>query len=363
MKIIFVGGGTIGSVSPLLAIKDKLIEQKICSDFLWIGTEGGIEKQIIEKEKLPYFSVKCGKIRRYFSLKNFSAPFLTLFGVFQSLKIIWKYKPDAVLSAGSFVGVPAVIAARILRRKTFIHQQDIRPGLANKLCAPWATTVTVSFEQSKKYFSAAKTIVTGNPVREKIFNGRKDEAIKKFGLEADLPTLLIMGGSLGAEKLNELVFGAVPYLIDFCQIIHITGMGQIIDWEDKEKFGVRASRYHSIEYLYDDLVEAYAVADLVVCRSGMSTLTELAALKKAIVTIPIPDNQQEENAQYFDSKNAIVILDQEKTSSNDFFIIIKGLMENVNSLERLRDNIAPVMISEATKRYVDLLVSSLTAKK
>ncbi|NQT50085.1 undecaprenyldiphospho-muramoylpentapeptide beta-N-acetylglucosaminyltransferase [Candidatus Kuenenbacteria bacterium] len=356
MKIILTGGGTIGSVSPLLAIKHELVEQKMCSnsDFIWVGTEEGVEKDIIEKENFPYFSIKSGKFRRYFSKENFIDPFRILKGIFQSIKIIRDFNPDYILSAGSFVSVPVVIAGWILRKKTIIHQQDIRPGLANKFMAPFASKITVTFEDSKKYFSKKKTVLTGNPVRQGIFNGNKENAIKFFKLESNLPTLFIMGGSLGAEELNKFVVESITDLIDICQVVHIVGKGNIVEWEDEDQFE-NSGRYHQYEYLFHELADVYAIADLIVCRAGLSTLTELSALKKPTVLIPIPNNQQEENARYFDSKNAVITLAQEKITVDEFLALIKNLFANPNSLERLGNNMAGMMPVDANKKYVEMI--------
>ena len=363
MKIILTGGGTIGSVSPLIAIKQELEKQKIQADYLWVGTETGIEKNIIDKQNIPYKAIKSAKLRRYFSGWNFLVPFQFLVGWFQSLKIIIKFKPDIILSAGSFVCVPVVLAGWLLKKKTVIHQQDFKVGLANRIMAPFSSKVTATFEKSVKDFSSTKTQLTGNPVRQEIFSGSKEKAMQLFNLQPDLPTLLIMGGSLGATRLNKLIFEAVPELVNICQIIHITGKGQEIEWVDKEKFGEKANRYHSIGYLYKDLVHAYAAADLTVCRAGMSTLTELTALRKAMLLVPIPDNQQEENARFFDSKNAVILMDQKTITADQMVTILVGLLSNPNSLQRLQHNLGSVMLEGANEKYVEFITSLIKKKK
>jgi len=358
MKILLSGGGTVGSVSPLLAIKEEMLEQGIKVEFAWIGTESGVEVEVIKKEDIPYHPIVCGKLRRYFSFKNISDIFRTLKGVFQAMRVVKQFNPDLILSAGSYVSVPVLIAGRVKGKTCFVHQQDLVTGLANKLMKPWATKVTVAFEESMKDFSKEKVILTGNPIRKKVFMGNKAKGQSQFGLDSSLPTLLVMGGSLGAEKLNELVFSIVTKLVDFCQIIHITGKGQLIEWVDKEKYP-NSSRYHATEYLYDDLIHTYAAADLVICRAGLSTLTELTALEKPSIVIPIPDNQQEKNAQYFDKKNAIVSLNQKTLTAEELFDVVKGLIDNPNSRQRLSFNIKSAMIADANKKYVDLILATV----
>jgi len=363
MKIILTGGGTIGSVSPLLAVRDALLKVEPATQFIWVGTEEGMEEEIVRQKNIAYFSVKCGKFRRYFSWKNFVTPFSVLAGVFQSIKIIRDFKPDLILSAGSFVSVPVVVAAWFLQRRTVVHQQDILPGLANKVMAKFAAKVTASFPESLKDFSADKAVLTGNPVRPEIFVGESARAERQLGLEQNLPTLLVMGGSQGAEKVNELIFSIVPDLIRFCQVVHVVGKGNLVEWVDRDRFGAEAKRYHAVEYVHELLPDIYARAGLVVCRAGLSTLTELAALGKPTIVIPIPHHQQEANAEYFNRKNAIVYFDQEKFSADELREIIEAMLKNPSSLARLSEYMRRVMPPAANDNYVKLVNDLLPPAK
>ena len=356
MRIILSGGGTIGSVSPLLAVREELIKQQVSAEFIWIGTENGLEREILAEEDIPFFAIKSGKWRRYFSLNNFFDLFRFVFGFFQAIKIIRTFKPDLILSAGSFVSVPIVIAGALFHTRIIIHQQDLTPGLANRLMAPLAAKITVTFEESLKYFPAGKTVLTGNPVRSKIIFSDKESAKQHFGLEVGLPTVLVMGGSLGAEAINKLLFESITKMIEFCQIIHIVGKGNMVEWTDKEKFGSLAGRYHSFEYMFLELGQAYAAADLVVCRAGLATLTELCFLGKPTVLIPIPNNQQEENAGYFDSKNAVVVFAEAESSSEKFIDLIKNLLADSGSLIRLGDNMKRAMKQGANENYLAVIM-------
>ena len=362
MRIILTGGGTIGSVSPLLAVRSALLAIDKEAQFIWLGTEDGLEEEVIRQKNIAYFGIKCGKIRRYFSWQNFITPFSVLVGIFQSIKIIRDFKPDLILSAGSFVSVPVVIAAWLLRRRIVVHQQDIIPGLANEIVAKFATKVTVSFPESLKDFSATKAVLTGNPVRPEIFIGDPASADGQLGLEFGLPTLLVMGGSQGAEKVNELIFTIVPELIKFCQIVHVVGKGNMVEWADRDRFGVEAKRYHSIEYVHELLPDIYARAGLVVCRAGLSTLTELAALGKPTIVVPIPHHQQEANAEYFNRKNAIIYFDQEKSSAAELRDIIEAMLKNPSSLSRLREYMQKVMPPAANENYVKLVREMIVPK-
>lgn len=345
----------MGSVYPLLAIRDGLIEQKMCSEFLWVGTNDGVERELLAKEPMPYRGIKAGKWRRYFSWRNLFDWVNVVFGFFQALLIIIKFKPDLILTAGSFISVPVVLAGWVLRKKIIVHQQDLRVGFANRLMSPFACKITVAFDFSLKFFSAKKAVLIGNPARGQVISGNKERAIQFFNLEKDLPTLLVMGGSQGAEEINNLLFETIPQLILFCQIIHVTGRGNIVEWGNKKDYGEAAARYHPREYLEKELFDAYASADLVVCRAGISTLTELSAAGVASIVIPIPGSQQEDNADYFNAKNAIILLDQRKLNALEFVSMVKRLFDESDSRKRLSDNMRAVMPGNAVERYVELI--------
>jgi UDP-N-acetylglucosamine--N-acetylmuramyl-(pentapeptide) pyrophosphoryl-undecaprenol N-acetylglucosamine transferase len=359
IRVLFAGGGTVGSVSPLLAIKDQLAEHNFSSDFAWVGTKNGPEVGVIAKEKIPYFSIVTAKWRRYFSIKNFFDVFKFGWALFQSVNVIRKFKPDIILSAGSFVAVPVVLAGWAMKKKCFVHQQDIKPGLANRLVAGYATKVTVSFEKSLNDYRAIKPVYTGNPVRAQVLKGDKARALTKFELETDLPTVLIMGGSLGAGKVNETVFEAVPELIKFCQVLHITGVGNEIEWENKDEYGELAKRYHSHEYLHEELADVYAAADIVVSRAGLSALTELSILAKPTVLIPIPDNQQVDNAVFFAEQTAALVLSERSLNPSGFTSVLKELVQDSDRQTKLSEAISKMMPANGAAKYLDLIEKNL----
>ncbi|MFZ5365227.1 MAG: undecaprenyldiphospho-muramoylpentapeptide beta-N-acetylglucosaminyltransferase [Patescibacteria group bacterium] len=345
MKILFSGGGTMGSVMPLLAIKDAL--QNKNAEFFWIGTKNGPEREVIEKSGIRFYSIHSGKLRRYFSLATLIAPVLLIAGVCQSLRLILKFKPDIILAAGGYVGVPVVWAGWMLRKKIIVHQQDLIVGLANKLMTPLADKITVSLEEQKKCFPQNKVVVTGNPVRKMIFQGSKDSAIKRFGLLADLPTILVMGGGTGALAINKLIRQLLPELVRFCQIIHLTGPGKKLYFQHR--------RYHSFEFLNQELADAFAAADLVISRAGFSALTELAALAKPVILIPLPNDDQLSNARYFETKKAAEIFDQEKMTGAELLKKIKTLLSDSQSAAALSGNIGQIMSRNAGRLFVDVI--------
>jgi UDP-N-acetylglucosamine--N-acetylmuramyl-(pentapeptide) pyrophosphoryl-undecaprenol N-acetylglucosamine transferase len=359
MKVILTGGGTMGSVSPLMGIYEELKVRDPNLQALWLGTKSGPEKEFVEKYDLPFRSIIAGKIRQYFSLLNLLTPLQVVIGFFQSLSILRKFKPDIVLTAGSFVAVPVIYAAWFLKIPRLVHQQDLQVGLANKLMAKVATKITVSLEQSLADFPLKKAILTGNPVRQEVFKGSKEAAVREFKLQTNLPTILILGGGTGAQLINEAVLETVGELVKNFQVIHLSGKdkaisGQLINYYNRETLKFIEERYREYEFLNQEIFDAYALADLVVCRSGFSTLTELAVLNKPALLIPIPGHQ-EINAQYFAKNNAVKILSQNQLTPETFLKAVTDLMDNLTERQFLVRNISKLLDKQAAKHYVDLI--------
>ena len=250
--------------------------------------------------------------------------------------------------AGSFAGVPVAWASWLLRIPILIHQQDIVAGLANKLMANIAKKITVSFEVSLKDFFPSKTVLTGNPVREEIYSCDAEKSKEFFKLKKDLPLLLILGGGTGAQFINELVEKSLAELLQFCQIIHLTGAGKSLE--------VEAENYHQFEFLTNEMPEALCAADLVVSRAGISTLSELIILGKPVILIPIPQSHQEINAQYFQKNNAVLALRQENLNQAIFTDAIKELFFDKASMANLSRNILKMMDRRGAERVAKELL-------
>jgi len=353
-KILLTGGGTVGSVTPLLAVVDELSASAKASarqrredfEFLWVGTRSGPEREIMKKEKITFKKIASGKLRRYFSLRNLFTPIWILIGFIQSIFIILKFRPNWIISAGGFVSVPVVWVGWLLGRKILIHQQDVRAGLANKLMAPFARVITVTFKKSlEDYGKKAKW--TGNPSR----SGKLQVTSNKFfKLKKGLPVVLILGGGTGAKFINDLVTDSVEELTEFCQIIHITGKGK------KSKMPTSIKNYNGYEFLhYQQMTEAYIRADIVVSRCGLSTLTELSHLGKASILFPMPHTHQIENARLFETKSAAIVLDQPVLEKTFFVEKIKELLDDKSLRDSLHNNISLVIKRGAAKKLAEIL--------
>ena len=345
----------MGSVSPLLAVAEALLaDQSSHYEFLWIGTHTGPEKKVIEEAGISFVAISSGKFRRYVSFQNVFDVVRVLKGYWQAKKIVAEFRPDIVLTAGSFVCVPVVKAAYHLNVPYMIHQQDVVPGLANKLMAKNAARITVSLEGSLAHYSKEKTVLTGNPFRAVVAAGDKNRARKFFGFEEDdILTVLFIAGGTGAQALNEMVVEDLLQLTNKYQVIHITGKGKRIPPEKQPKLPPFArERYRQVEFLYGELKDAFLLADLVVSRASFSTLTELAYLGKSVVLIPMPSSHQVQNATWFKSNNAAVVLSQKTLTAQRLFDVIDELMQKPGERAFIARNIETLVQKDATQRFI-----------
>lgn len=359
MKILLAGGGSGGPVSPLLAVAEKIKYQHPKAHFLLVGTSTGPEQIMAEEQKVEFASIVSVKFRRYFSLANLIAPIIFVKAFYQSYKILTSFRPDCVFGAGSFVQVPVIWAAWLLGIPSVIHQQDVVLGLANKLSQLAAKKITVTFPESQAGFASSvgifykknpdKVVVTGNPFREWLKNGNKQSAQKLFELKTDLPTLLVLGGGTGANFINELIKNCLPDLTKTVQIIHATGSGKGED--------LSYENYHGFEFIKGpDLANAYAVADIVLSRAGLSTITELSNLKKLSIIVPMPDSHQELNGIYLMTKQAAIVLPQVKINPKNFTGLIRKLVFAQEAKIELEENIGKIMPKNATQKIADIII-------
>ncbi|MFC1598788.1 undecaprenyldiphospho-muramoylpentapeptide beta-N-acetylglucosaminyltransferase [Patescibacteria group bacterium] len=364
MKVIFVSGGSGGPTAPLIGVYEQFKDRDPDIQVLWLGTRNGVEQKMIAPYQINFKAIVCGKLRRYFSLKNIFTPLLVFIGFIQSLFVLMKFKPDIVVSAGSFVAVPVVYAAWVLRIPRIIHQQDLQIGLANKLTGKVASLVTVTFSDSIGSFDYKKTYHVSNPVRKMIFQGSREKAVQLFKLIPGKSTLLVMGGGQGAEVINQVLLESIGKIIkNNFQIIHLTGAGKsinahFVDYYDRQTIKLIEENYHAYEFLNQEIFDAYAIADLVVTRAGFSVLTELAVLAKPALLIPIPGHQ-EVNAQYFAKYNAAKVIQQQDLNYEVFIQAVVSLMSNPADLQNLSRNISQMIEKDAAKKYVDLIYELL----
>lgn len=311
-RIILTGGGTAGHVTPNMALMPALKEAGY--DIQYIGSHNGMERGLIEEIGIPYHGISSGKLRRYFDLKNFSDPFKVLKGFAEASRLMKKLKPNVVFSKGGFVTVPVVLAAKRRGIPVIIHESDITPGLANKISIPSATKVCCNFPETIKYLPPEKSVLTGSPIRQELFDGSREEGLSICGFTDDKPVLLVMGGSLGAVAINRSLRENLDALLAQFHIIHLCGKGNL----DEQLVDVGG--YKQFEYAKEELTHLFAAADLIISRAGANAICELLALQKPNILIPLPATQsrgdQLLNASSFEKSGYSYVLQEEELTSD-----------------------------------------------
>ena len=350
-RIVLTGGGTAGHVMPNLALIPEL--QRLGWEIHYIGSRDGIEKELLSGTGLPYYAIATGKLRRYLSLKNFTDPFRVLGGLYQSFRLLKKIRPRLVFAKGGFVSVPVVIAAWLNKIPVILHESDITPGLANRICLPFASLVCVSFPETLKYLPPGKTVLTGNPIRKFLLSGSRAEGLALCGFAPDRPVLLVIGGSLGAARINSLIRAILPHLIKDFQVIHVCGRGRLDPALEK------TGGYRQFEFIGPELPHILAAADLCVSRAGANFLFELLALKKPALLIPLPKTasrgDQILNARSFAAQGFSMVLPEEEATE-------ESLLERIHQLYRNRQEFVERMENYAAKDGLTEVVKLITAK-
>ena len=310
-KIVLTGGGTAGHVTPNIALLPHLKEAGY--EISYIGSYDGIEKKLISDFDIPYYGIATGKFRRYLDLKNLTDPFRVIKGFGEARKYLKKIQPDVIFSKGGFVSVPVVRAAASLHIPCIIHESDMTPGLANKLCIPVAKQVCCNFPETMAMLPKDKAVLTGSPIREELTKGNKIAALDFCGFTANKPVIMVIGGSLGAASVNKAVREALPKLLEDFQIVHICGKDKVDNMLLDQK------GYVQFEYVKAELKDLFALADIVISRAGANSICELLALKKPNLLIPLSANSsrgdQILNANSFASQGYSMVIDDDNLSA------------------------------------------------
>lgn len=325
--IVLTGGGTAGHVTPNIALIPRLRE--LGYQISYIGSYDGIEKKLIEELEIPYYGISSGKLRRYFDVKNFSDPFRVLKGFSEAKKLLKQLKPDVVFSKGGFVTVPVVIAAKRYKIPAIIHESDMTPGLANRLCIPSAAKVCCNFPETVKSLPADKAVLTGTPIRQELMTGKADAARTFCGFSSKKPVIMIIGGSLGAASINENIRKILPELLKEFQVIHLCGKG-------KTSEALKGTPgYVQFEYIEQELPDLFALADLVISRAGANAICELLALHKPSLLIPLSAKasrgDQILNARSFEQQGYSMVLEEEEITEERLLTAIHELYSNRQS--------------------------------
>ena len=336
-KIVLTGGGSAGHVTPNIALVPKLRE--LGFDILYIGSQKGIEKDIIQKENITFKSISSGKLRRYFDIKNFTDPFRVVKGVFDARSILKKYRPDIVFSKGGFVTVPVVLAAHMLKIPVVIHESDISPGLANKISSKYADKICCNFPETLAHIPKDKAVLTGCPIRSELLSGDPDKAREFTALNRDKPVILVIGGSLGAVSINTVVRDSLNELLSKFSIIHICGKGNVDN-------NIDLLGYVQYEYVSSQLKDIFALADIVISRAGANAICELLALQKLNILVPLSAKasrgDQILNAASFKKQGFSYVLDDEELNKDSLLAALDDVFSNkdkyINSMQNASES-------------------------
>lgn len=326
-RILLTGGGTAGHVTPNIALLPRLRE--LGYEISYMGSYDGIEKKLIEELQIPYYGISSGKLRRYFDPKNFTDPFKVIKGYGEACRIMKKLSPDVLFSKGGFVSVPVVLAAKRYHVPAIIHESDMTPGLANKLCIPSAKKVCCNFPETIQYLPRDKAVLTGSPIRQELLRGERLHALRFTGLSANKPVILVMGGSMGAAAVNEAVRRILPTLLKEFQVVHLCGAGKL-----DPSLGHLAG-YVQYEYIKNELKDLFALADIVISRAGANAICELLALKKPSLLIPLSAaasrGDQILNARSFEKQGFSIVLEEEEITNEALLQAVHTLYQNRTS--------------------------------
>lgn len=372
-KIIFTGGGTAGHIIPIIAVCREI--KKICAngfpvEFYYLGPKDNFGKALLAKEGIKIKIILSGKIRRYLGMANF---FQNLFdiifkiplGILQAFLTLFWLSPDLIFSKGGYGSIPTVISGWTLMTPIFLHESDFIPGLANRFISRFASKIFISFPHTN--LPSHKTIFVGNPVREEILTGSKGEAKRLFKISGEKPVILILGGSQGAQRINENILTVLPDLLKSFEILHQCGeknfkaigaeAGVVIS-KDLEKY------YHLFSFLgEEELKQAYATADLIISRAGAGTIFEILALGKPSILVPLPEaaqNHQLKNAYFFAQNGATMVIEEINFTPHFILGKLKDLFASPQQLRIIAERAKSLSQPEAAKIIAQQMVEYLT---
>lgn len=347
-RIILTGGGTAGHVTPNIALLPEL--EKRGYEIHYIGSKTGIEKELISNFDIPYYGISSGKLRRYFDVKNFTDPFRILKGYAEADKLIKKIQPDVIFSKGGFVTVPVVKAAKRRHVPCVLHESDISPGLANRLCLSSATAICANFPETLENLPEDKAYLTGSPIRRELFSGNRLKGLDFCGFTANKPVILVIGGSLGSVRVNEAVREILPRLLERYQIIHLCGKEKV----DASLEGTEG--YVQYEYIQKELCDLLDAASIVISRAGANAICELLALHKPNILIPLSleasRGDQILNAASFERQGFSYVIKEEELTSDKLFEAVQYVDENS---QKYKDAMSDSDQQNAVARVADII--------
>jgi len=372
MKILFTGGGTGGHIYPIVAVARELKKKYGESVKLsYMGPKDNFCKVVLAKEHVKVRTIVAGKLRRYGNPLSIAQNIIDMLvkiplGVLQSFFLLFFINPDAVFSKGGYGSFPVAIVAWVLRIPLFLQESDIVAGMAVRKTARYATKIFVSFPNTEG-FPAQKTILSGNPVRAEMSIGSKDEAAKALGIKGGRPIILVVGGSQGAQRINDKILDAMPDLLKFYEIIHITGPRNIDQVAKESKIMAQKDAleyYHSLGFANEKtMADIYAAADLIVSRAGSGSVFEIAAVKKPSILIPLPEaaqNHQVKNAYAYARTGAALVMEECNFTSHLFLEKIHDLFSTPETMAAMAEAASQFARPTAGQTIADYIVKYIS---
>ncbi|MFB0917716.1 MAG: undecaprenyldiphospho-muramoylpentapeptide beta-N-acetylglucosaminyltransferase [Clostridiaceae bacterium] len=353
-KVLLTGGGTAGHVMGNLAILPGLLDKGY--DVFYVGSHTGLENEIIDKNKIRYYAISSGKLRRFISFQNFLDIFKVAKGILDARAVLKKEKPDVIFSKGGYVTVPVAIAASTMKIPFIGHESDFTPGLANKLAAKFADKMLVTFPETEDSFGE-KGITVGSPIRKELFSGKRDTGLGFLGFDGIKPVLLIMGGSMGSVTINNVVFENLDELLKRFDIVHLVGKG------NRNSSLPDTSHYRQFEYISDELKDILAATDFVVGRSGSNSIFEFLALKLPNLLIPLDleasRGDQILNAESFKKMGYSMVLREKDITHKSF---IGSLDELIQRKDEFKKNMENTKMGDAVDKILKIIDDTLKNK-
>lgn len=373
-KILFTGGGTAGHIFPIIAIVRELRKMGSDAKFFYAGPKDDFGEIILSQEDIKIKWILAGKLRRYFNwqsvLQNaFDVLFKTPLGFIQSFFYVFTLAPDLIFSKGGYGSLGTVIAGEILQVPIILHESDVAPGLANRFMSKFVRKIFVAFPVAQtEYFSEEKMIAVGNPVRIELLNGNKDKAKEYFDLSLEKPVILVLGGSQGAQAVNDLLLAILPQLLSDFEIIHQTGSKNLEQLKAEAKVVVTneelARRYHPIGFLKEvELRDAFEVSELVISRAGSGSIFEISGCQKPSILIPLSSSAQDhqlKNAYAYAQNQAAIVMEEANLTPRFFLEKIKYLFENPDELQKMSQRAREFSRPDSAKIVASYIIKSLT---
>ncbi len=372
MKIVFAGGGTGGHFFPIIAVAEAMNElidkEKLVDVQMYYVSDAPYDKELLTKTHMEFIEIMAGKQRTYFSPKNFLDIFKTIFGCTLATFKMFALYPDVVFGKGGYASFPTMFAARLLRIPVVIHESDIIPGKVNRWVGDYAEKIAISYPEADKYFKHKDRIAfTGQPIRKSLSEVPTEDPFVALGLEPDVPVILAIGGSQGAEKINENLIDIMPRLVEKCQVVHQTGENNY-EWMKKRAAGLLAGnplahRYRPFPFLESTQLRLAAKASTVVISRAGSAIFEIAIWEKPSILIPLEiarDDHQRENAYSYARTGACTVIEEANLKPELFFSVIESIMTDPERQRKMIQGSQEFTKEDAAEKIATVLLSIAT---